>query len=232
MEPLQGTLTGADEPRLAAAPTFERLALDDGSWVDIARDWLLGADTLLAFLVREVPWRQGRRVMYDRIVDEPRLSRWYGLDVPPPHPVLAAVRAALSARYHAPLGSIGLNYYRHGRDSVGWHRDRELRHLDHTLVAIVTLGAARPFLLRPRGGGPTHDLRPASGDLLVMGGRAQADWEHCVPKVATSGPRISVSLRWSSGRGRPERPAYQRVGSRAARAEPPRRSAGPSARVH
>ena len=93
---------------------------------------------------------------------------------------------------------MGLNYYRDGADSVAFHADQELRHLDDTLVAIVTLGAARPFLLRPQGGGRSIDLHPGSGDLLVMGGACQAKWEHGVPKVAAgAGPRISASIRWA-----------------------------------
>ena len=30
---------------------------------------------------------------------------------------------------------------------------------------------------------------------LVMGGTAQTTWEHCVPKCAYAGPRISVMFR-------------------------------------
>src|SRR5262249_26112818 len=99
--------------------------------------------------------------------------------------------------------SVGLNYYRNGRDSVAWHRDTELRNLDRTLVAIVTLGAARPFLVRPVGGGASHDIHPGSGDLLVMGGASQMGWEHCVPKVSSSGPRFWMSYRGSPDRGAP-----------------------------
>jgi len=97
-----------------------------------------------------------------------------------------------------------LNYYRDGRDSVAPHRDRELRKLDETLIAIVTLGARRPFLVRPRGGGRSRNIAPAGGDLLVMGGACQRGWEHAVPKVVNAGPRISVTWRWSSGRGKSE----------------------------
>jgi alkylated DNA repair dioxygenase AlkB len=139
--------------------------------------------------------------MYDRVVDDPRVSRWYGADEDPPHPVLADARAALSARYRRPFGGPGLNHYRDGHDSVAPHRDRELRDLDDALVAVLTLGARRPFLVRPRGGGRSIDLSPASGDLLVMGGRCQLDWEHGVPKVARAGARVSVSWRWSSRHG-------------------------------
>jgi len=205
VEPLQGSLLGAIEPQLAPEPAFERLELDERSWVDISRGWLLGADTLLEQLVDGVPWRQYRRIMYGQIVDEPRVSKWYGLDEAVPHKVMRQARTALQARYHLLIGSVGLNYYRNGRDSVAWHRDTELRNLDRTLVAIVTLGATRPFLVRPVGGGSSHDIHPGSGDLLVMGGASQMGWEHCVPKVASSGPRISMSYRWSSGKGAPER---------------------------
>jgi alkylated DNA repair dioxygenase AlkB len=217
VDPLQGTLGACDEPGLAPA-TFDRVALDDSTWVDVARGWLRGADTLLDRLIREVPWRQGRREMYDRIVDEPRLSRWYGSDRTPPDPVLEVARTVLVERYRRPLGGPGLNYYRTGRDSVAWHRDRELRRLDDTLVAILTLGATRPFLVRPVGGGASIDLRPGSGDLLVLGGRAQADWEHSVPKVVLAGPRISVSWRWASPRGTPVARSRTRRGDRPARA--------------
>ena len=201
MAVLQRTLLGADEPRVDRAAELERIDLGNGAWVDIARSWLLGADTLLDHVIDNVPWSQGRRWMYDRMVDDPRLSCWIKHRKDEPHPAFREIRAALVDRYGVTFGGFGLNYYRDGRDSVAWHRDRELRHLDSTLIAIVTLGGARPFLLRPRGGGKSRDLRPASGDLLVMGGACQRAWEHCVPKVAHAGPRISATLRWSSEKG-------------------------------
>jgi alkylated DNA repair dioxygenase AlkB len=197
----QTSLLGAGDPAVDPTVPFERLSLDDVSWVDVARGWLHGADTLLDALIETVDWEQHRRWMYERMVDDPRLSRWVSTEEPLPHPALAPVRSALEAKYDVPLGGIGLNYYRDGRDSVAPHRDRELRHLDDTLIAIVTLGAQRPFLLRPRGGGKSRDISPASGDLLVMGGRTQVNWEHGVPKVKRAGPRISVTWRWSSEKG-------------------------------
>ena len=151
------------------------------------------------------------------MLDDPRLSRWYTDDERPPHPALVDLRQALRVRYRKPLTGPGLNYYRDGRDSVAFHRDRELRHLDDTLIAIVTLGAQRPFLMRPRAGGASRDISPASGDLLVMGGRTQREWEHGVPKVARAGPRISLTWRWSSRTGRPERGPSWRASGRVSR---------------
>ena len=193
----QPTLLGAQDPRPARSPVWERVALDAESWVDVAREWWLGADVLADELIGRVPWRQGRRRMWDRMVDDPRLSYWTGARGPSLHPALDEMRAAIERRYRVRLRPPGFNFYRDGQDSVAWHADRELRELDDTIIAIVTLGARRPFLLRPARGGPSIDLAPASGDLLVMGGATQREWEHAVPKTARPGRRVSVSWRWT-----------------------------------
>jgi alkylated DNA repair dioxygenase AlkB len=193
----QPTLLGCAEPAIAPGVDWTRVELDGGSWVDVAREWLAGADELATRLIATVEWHQGRRRMWDRMVDDPRLSYWGRRGDAPLDPALTPVHRALERRYHRRLRGPALNYYRDGRDSVAWHADRELRVLDDTLIAIVTLGTRRPFLLRPKGGGPSVDIAPGSGDVLVMGGAAQRDWEHAVPKTARSGPRVSVSYRWA-----------------------------------
>src|SRR5262245_15191776 len=63
-----------DTPRVDPEAAFERLALDDSSWIDVARGWLLGADEVYAHLVETVAWRQGRVWRYERWIDEPRLG--------------------------------------------------------------------------------------------------------------------------------------------------------------
>ncbi len=193
----QSSLFVDERPGVCVDAKFDRKELSRGSWVDIARNWWGGPDELALSLIESVPWKQRRRRMYDRVLADPRLccgaSALGGIE-----PTLGQMRAHLQRRYGVALTAPFLNYYRDGRDSVAFHGDRELVTLDNTLVAIVTLGAVRPFLLRPRGGGASIDLRPASGDLLVMGGRCQRDWEHAVPKTASAGARVSVSMRWST----------------------------------
>ena len=102
---------------------------------------------------------------------------------------------ALRRYYGHPFDSVGCNYYRTGADSVAWHGDRMRLVQVDPVVAIVSVGAPRPFLLRPRGGGPSRSFLLGHGDLLVMGGASQHDWEHAVPKVALAGPRISITYR-------------------------------------
>ncbi len=199
---LQQSLFTSGDPGVASDVPVERIQLDAASWVDVARGWLDGADQTCADLLDSISWRRGRRWMYDREVDDPRLMHWARSRDDDPHPVLGDVRSHLEAHYDVRFGRVGLNCYRDGRDSVAFHRDRELRHLDATLVAIVTFGAQRPFLVRPLGGGRSIDLSPASGDLLVMGGACQRDFEHAVPKrTRPTGPRISASYRWSARTG-------------------------------
>jgi alkylated DNA repair dioxygenase AlkB len=185
----------------------ERVQLTRGAWVDVQRGWLAGSAALFTRLAERVPWRAERRQMYDRTVDVPRLLCFYGEDAELPDPSLQACRDVLNEHYQAELGepfrTAGLCLYRDGRDSVAWHGDTIGRGgTEDTMVAILSLGTARPLLLRPRGGsgadGRSGTLRYnlGHGDLLVMGGSCQRTWEHAVPKAARpTGPRISVQFR-------------------------------------
>jgi len=178
-----------------------RTVLGDGAWVDVLQGWVRGADALFERLVGVVPWRAERRTMYDRVVDVPRLLCMYGEGAALPDPALVEVKAALDAHYGPELGepfaSAGMCLYRDGRDSVAWHGDRIGRSaVEDTMVAIVSLGAPRSLLLRPRSGGPTHRHDLGHGDLIVMGGSCQRTWEHAVPKTARPvGPRLSIQFR-------------------------------------
>jgi alkylated DNA repair dioxygenase AlkB len=195
----QASLFG-DEPA-TFDPTFaglRRHQLDQHSWVDHQSDWLRGSDTVFAALASSLPWRQREVTMWDRLLPEPRLTHWWdGADGSvAPLPVLAEIRDALTARYGRHFDSVGFNLYRDGRDSVAWHGDRERYTHEQPVVVIVSTGAARNLMLRPRGGGPSVGFRIGHGDLLVMGGACQHDWEHCVPKVAhADGPRLSIMFR-------------------------------------
>jgi alkylated DNA repair dioxygenase AlkB len=198
----ESLLDVAGEPTLGSlGASVRRIALSRGAWVDLRPGWLEGSAATFGALVEGVPWRAEKRQMYDRVVEVPRLLCFYGADEPLPDPALTAARQALNAHYGAELGepfrTAGLCLYRDGRDSVAWHGDTIGRgSREDTMVAILSLGAPRAFLLRPRGGGPSRRYEVGHGDLLVMGGSCQRTWEHAVPKTAQSvGPRLSVQFR-------------------------------------
>lgn len=200
---LQGSLLDvADHLELGdLANGLQRTVLNRGAWVDYRPGWLAGADELFDHLHHVVPWHAERREMYERMVDVPRLLKFYGDGEPLPHPVLVEAREQLSRHYRPQLGepfvTAGMCLYRDGRDSVAWHGDRigRAKNLD-TMVAILSVGSARSLMLRPRGGGESLGFSLGHGDLVVMGGSCQRTWDHCIPKTAkTVGPRISIQFR-------------------------------------
>lgn len=196
----QTSLFGSGEPRLdRALGRLRRIPLDARAWVDHLPGWLDGHEALFEHLRATTRWQHQRRRMYERVVDVPRLVATLP-DDGPGHPVLAQASSALSDRYRLALDRISLAYYRDGRDSVAWHGDRLGRLVDDTVVAILSVGASRRFLLRPAAGGASRAFDLGWGDLLVMGGSCQRTWQHAVPKAALAGPRISIQFRPDAGR--------------------------------
>ena len=191
-------------PAPAVDETFAgavRIHLDRSSWIERVPGWVSDSDALFDHLVRTVDWGQRSRKMWDNEVLEPRLTAGWGAEAGRPlePPILETMRRALSARYGVAFDSMGLNLYRDGRDSVAWHGDRIAREIAEPLVAIVSIGEPRRFLLRPKiatdGGRRARRLLLGRGELLVTGGTTQRAWEHSVPKVASAGPRMSLTFR-------------------------------------
>lgn len=200
---LQGSLFGFDDaPELGQlAAGIRRTELTAGAWIDVYPGWVTGSDALFERLVTDVPWHGEQRQMYEKVVEVPRLLSFYDERDTLPDPTLINAKAALDAHYAEELGepfrTAGLCLYRDGKDSVAWHGDTIGRSkTEDTMVAIVSLGAPRNLLLRPRGGGESLKYGLGHGDLIVMGGSCQRTWEHAIPKTARPvGPRISIQFR-------------------------------------
>lgn len=226
----------------------ERRELGPGSWVDLVRGFVVGADRAFAEVRDTTPWVQNEVLRYDRYVPEKRLGAGLAADR---SPLLRQTSMHLRSRYSVEFAGVGGLLYRDGTDFQGLHSDREMRWLDDTLIAIVVLGVRRPFVFRERQPLATNPVRghageldgdvvltPGEGDLLVMGGAAQRDWLHGVPAADTDRARISLTWRWTSRRGRPDtNPAYsegrqfsdrpRQPGSRAVTIGPSSRQARP-----
>lgn len=189
LKAFQSSLFAGGDVSLNLGAPLERVELRGRSWFEHHRGYVQGADSLFSMLATKLAWEQGRRWMYEREVDVPRLTAPVDVDA---SPIASTIRDHLSARYHTELGGAFAALYRDGRDSVAWHSDKvDLSRKEH-LSAIVSLGGPRKFLLRPKGGGSSIRIMLESGDLLVLGGAVQHHWEHCVPKVAHAHPRIAL----------------------------------------
>ncbi len=175
----------------------QRTHLAPDAWLELVPGWLRGHQALFDTLRLGTRFRSEQRMMYERLVEVPRLYAVLGDDGPIPD-IVGAMQHALSARYGEHFARISLGYYRNGQDSVAFHGDRVARTLPSALVATVSVGAARRFLMRPTGGGaPPLAFSLGGGDLLVMGGSCQRTWQHAIPKSRSAGnqQRIAIMFR-------------------------------------
>jgi alkylated DNA repair dioxygenase AlkB len=157
-----------------------------------------------------IAWRQEKIRLFSGEYLQPRLSAWFGdpdasytysgltLTPEPWSPRLASLRARVEEAAGHPFNSVLLNYYRTGDDSMGFHADAERELGSNPVIASVSLGAPRRFVLKYTGkqkGVPPVELELGGGSLLVMGGTTQHHYRHGVPKQRGVGPRINLTFR-------------------------------------
>jgi len=209
MKTLATTFSAGGQPDLFAAPaalaidrsfaTARRRALDETSWLELVPGWLSGSTSVFEALLMEVPWQQHHRRMFEQVVLEPRMTAQYRRLGDVPHRAIVDAAQALSDHYGVKYDNVWMNLYRNHDDSTGWHRDRFSCRRELCIVPVLSLGATRRFQIKPRAGGASLSVNPRSGDLVVMGGRSQEDWVHCVPKsVRLEQARISVNFQSST----------------------------------
>jgi len=168
------------------------------------------ADAALAALIAETPWRQDHALMFGRRVALPRLTAWYGdagagysysgitMRPTPWTSLLAQLKACAEEMAGVDFNSALLNFYRDGRDSVGWHADNEPELGNNPVIASVSLGATRRFEFRrrPPAGADTRRIDLEHGSCLVMAGAVQHHWQHRLPRNARIGaPRVNITFR-------------------------------------
>jgi len=193
-----------------ARVTVNTVPLAHGAFVDHDPAWLDPgeADALLRTLLAELAWEQREIVLFGRPVLQPRLIAWAGdlgyrysgqtLPPRPWTPALQALRQRVGDRAGVPFNHLLANRYRDGRDSMGLHADDEPELGDEPVVATVSLGAERRFVLRPRKprDGDPRAIPLGHGSLLVMGGPCQRHYVHGIPRQpAVLGERVSLTFR-------------------------------------
>ncbi len=189
-----------------AAANGQTVELRDGGWI---RYWesffpVPEADRLLEVLRRDVPWAQFRNRLWTFprltafIADAGVVYRYSGVE----HvgtgwtPTLLDVKQRVERAAGTTFNGVLLNLYRDGNDSMGRHADAERELGSNPLVASVSLGAVRSFVLRHSTGKEKRVLDLAHGSLLVMGGTLQHHWVHELPKTKQPvGERINLTLR-------------------------------------
>ena len=187
-----------------------RLALTAGAWLTYEPGWIAAgeADVLAATLRATLPWEQRSIVLFGRAIPQPRLIAWAGerpyrysgqtLPERPFDATLAALRGRVEAAAGARFNHVLVNRYRDGADSMGFHADAEPELGRDPLLASVSLGAPRRFVIvgKKVSAKIRRTLVLEHGSLLVMGGAFQHELRHGVPRErAPTGERINLTFR-------------------------------------
>jgi alkylated DNA repair dioxygenase AlkB len=187
-----------------------RIALEGGAWLEYLPAWIAAAaaDRFLATLRDELAWEHREIVLFGRRVLQPRLIAWAGslgyrysgqtLEPRTPTPTTAALLARVVEDTRVDFNHVLVNRYRDGSDSIGVHADDEPELGLDPVVATLSLGATRRFVVRPRRArlGTGRSLDVEHGSLLVMGGTCQRHYVHGVPRqLGATGERISLTFR-------------------------------------
>jgi len=183
-----------------AEPTILVGQRGDVTYVPEFLDAALGA-ALVGELAETTTWRADSRMMYGRRVLVPRETAARGERMPQSWtPMLARVRAIVESHAGTVFDYVFINRYRNGHDSVAWHNDDDAEEDPRRVIASLSLGATRTFELRPlRASGlnyPKVAVEVAHGDLIMMQGDTQLNWEHRIPKEPRiAGERINLTFR-------------------------------------
>lgn len=187
-------------------------SIGHGAWLAYVEDFLSrgDADAALGALMAELRWEQRVNVVFGKESVQPRLCGWAGgwpyrfsgqtLEARAPSPTLAALSVRVIDAVEHPFNHVVVNRYRDGSDWVARHSDNERELGYRPLIAAVSLGAERKFVLTRKKGRRTVNRRLAHGSLLVMGGSCQHTWRHRLPKdPACSEERLNLTWRQLMG---------------------------------
>jgi len=166
---------------------------------------------ILQRLEAEGSWQQqeisihGKKAMQPRLIsymaDSPELHYTYSRTrqtALPWTPTVLLIKERVERLAGTTFNSCLLNLYRDGKDSLSWHSDNEKPYGLMPKIGSVSFGLARDFMIR-RNDDHSRLYKTTLGglgDVLIMAGNCQRDWQHSVPKRANSpGVRINLTFR-------------------------------------
>jgi alkylated DNA repair dioxygenase AlkB len=165
---------------------------------------------LMQSLIKTIDWTQDEVIVYGKRHKIPRLNAWYGdegkvmkysgLSLEPKTwtKELLEIKSKIEEASGTKFNSCLLNYYRDGKDGMGWHQDNEKELGINPIIASVTFGETRPFQLKHISNKELKkvDIPLSNGSLLTMSGETQHYWKHQIPKTTkTLESRINLTFR-------------------------------------
>lgn len=158
----------------------------------------------------EIKWRQEAVRVYGKNYQQPRLVALYGdsgkkydysgvsLHPMPWTDLLREIKLRIEDCTDAKFNAVFLNLYRDHNDSMGFHSDDERELGQNPVIASLTFGATRTFILKHkfRKELPLVKVPLESGTVLLMQGTTQHNWKHGINKqTMPCGPRVNLTFR-------------------------------------
>ena len=155
-------------------------------------------------------WRQESVRVFGKVHPQPRLVALYGdsgkkydysgisMFPLPWTDLLREIKRRIEDCAEATFNAVFLNLYRDHNDGMGFHSDDEKELGKNPVIASLTFGATRTFLMKHKYKKeiPLQKIPLEAGTVLLMKGETQHFWKHGINKQSTPcGPRINLTFR-------------------------------------
>ena len=160
-------------------------------------------------LQHELPWRQDNIKLFGKAVAIPRLQVWMGephcyytysnlsLQPKPWHPLLCKLADELAEECKTSFNCVLANWYRDGQDSMSMHADDEPELGQNPVIASLSLGTERTFILKHKKTAERVTVPLGHGSVLVMQGTTQQFYVHGINKTKRiNDGRINLTFRY------------------------------------
>ena len=168
----------------------------------------IDSDELLTKLISKLPWESMVIKMFGRDTTIPRLQCWIGdegcnykysgekLNRQNWTKDLTMIREKIYKEFKIDFNSVLVNYYRDGKDSMGWHSDDEKELGHNPTIASISFGSERDLVFKNKISKETLSIAQVHGCLILIDGKTQKNWQHSIKKTRkVIGPRINLTFR-------------------------------------
>jgi len=182
----------------------------NGLKIRIEEDFFNSVDSkkLLKKFISKLPWESMIIKMFGKDTKIPRLQCWIGdegceyrysskqLNRQIWSQDLIMIRKKIYEELNIDFNSVLANYYRDGKDSMGWHSDDEKELGPNPTIASISFGSERDLVFRNKISKETLAIPQTNGSLILIDGETQKNWQHSIKKTQKLiGPRINLTFR-------------------------------------